>query len=99
MAARLIRLRYDATCAGCGVGLPAKTSAWWDGAAKATTCQGCGGVEEQPAPVSNEAPPGADDDTPAAPKQIRVRYAGTCASCGADLAAGATALRSAPRGP
>ena len=35
------RLRYPATCAGCGVGLPAGSTASWDCIAKAARCLAC----------------------------------------------------------
>jgi len=41
MAARLIRLRYAGTCAGCARALPAGTKALWDAGARTATCAGC----------------------------------------------------------
>ena len=41
MSARVIRLRYPATCAACRQALPAGTRAWWDAEARSTTCQSC----------------------------------------------------------
>jgi len=40
-AAELIRLRYPATCAGCGGALPRGLLAHWDKAAKTVTCETC----------------------------------------------------------
>ena len=42
VASRLIRLRYRATCAGCGGALAPKTSAWWNADAKTVRCETCG---------------------------------------------------------
>jgi hypothetical protein len=42
MAARLIRLRYAATCSGCAASLAPATSAWWDGDHRTARCATCG---------------------------------------------------------
>lgn len=94
MPARLIRLRYPATCAGCGAELPAKTSAWWDADAKATRCEQCGSGEAAsaatPAAEVTELEDVQRDAEPG--KRIRVRYAGTCVDCAVALPAGAEAF-------
>jgi hypothetical protein len=64
MAARPIRLRYPATCAGCGTRLAAGTSAWWDGTTKAARCETCG-PQDPPAGVPEAVEPG---DAPAPPQ-------------------------------
>ncbi|MDP9332009.1 MAG: NERD domain-containing protein [Actinomycetota bacterium] len=42
MGARLIRLRYDGTCARCGSAVPAGERGWWNREAKKVRCQTCG---------------------------------------------------------
>jgi hypothetical protein len=50
VAARLIRLRYATTCAGCSAALVPGTRAWWDGESRTTRCVACGAMSEaQPA--------------------------------------------------
>lgn len=100
MPARLIRLRYSTTCTACAADLAAKTTAWWDSTAKSTRCKNCGpdGGDASATPV--DAVPAAaavtvvTDDAAPQPeaKRIRVRYAGVCSACGAELPVGAAAL-------
>jgi Nuclease-related domain len=48
--ARLIDLRYAASCANCAVDLPVGTKAWWEGDTKRVSCQRClAGPESEPA--------------------------------------------------
>lgn len=62
MSARLIRLRYPGTCAGCARALSPGTKAWWDVTARTATCTDCQPVAaaapEVPVPV--DAPPAED---------------------------------------
>jgi hypothetical protein len=46
MGAKPMRLRYAGTCAGCGLGLPVGTKAWWDAEARSTTCCDCQAAED-----------------------------------------------------
>ena len=39
--ARLIRLRYPATCSICGSALPAGTKGWWDSTTRNAACSSC----------------------------------------------------------
>jgi hypothetical protein len=64
MSVKVIRLRYVATCSGCGAALSVGTRAWWDGDARTTTCLGCRQVPdtEAAAIAGAEAGPAAPAD-------------------------------------
>ncbi|MHB1775741.1 MAG: nuclease-related domain-containing protein [Acidimicrobiales bacterium] len=61
--ARLIRLRYPASCAACGGVLERGARAWWDQGARAAECTACRPADSddlEPAGGAPPAPPGAE---------------------------------------
>ncbi len=90
-----MKLRYAGKCAECGAALPAGATARYDKGSRKTTCVEC---PTSTPPVAQDAPTAAvPAQTPAAPaisrrKVIKLRFAGTCGTCGATLPAKAEAL-------
>jgi hypothetical protein len=79
MPAKLIRLRYAGTCAGCSGHLPAGTKAWWDADARSTTCTAC---RATPATVPIPETPQesmVSEPTPPPPAPMAVGEAGASA--------------------
>jgi hypothetical protein len=77
MAAKIIRLRYAGTCAGCGSALPTSARARWDADARTTTCLECAPVASAEADTS--AAPAAPAKPPAPPEPPIAGQAGASA--------------------
>ncbi len=51
MAARLLKLRYPATCSGCGSPVEPGTQGWWDSEARSATCTSCRPAKSDQSPT------------------------------------------------
>lgn len=79
---RIMKLRYDGTCAGCEVALAAGSEAQWDPSAKTTTCLACVSQQAEEPASSSASPPAPDlatADTPATTALIDPGTAGASA--------------------
>jgi len=56
MAARLLKLRYPATCSGCASLMDPGTLGWWDSEARSATCTGCRPANSDQSPIPPSAP-------------------------------------------
>jgi hypothetical protein len=59
---RLLRLRYPAVCATCGIALSKGSEAFWDRATKQATCLACAPVPGEPLPGTAGASAAAEGD-------------------------------------
>lgn len=76
---RVMKLRYDGTCAVCGVALPAGVKGQWDPSAKTTTCLVCMTQRAEDPQPTDTPPPEADSSMPTSAAQIDVGTAGASA--------------------
>lgn len=83
-----MRLRYAGSCADCGTKIAKGEWADYDPAARAVHCVDHGDASEPPDGGASSAPDTADE----LPRLLKVRYAGSCTLCGADLPKGADAF-------
>jgi Nuclease-related domain len=60
MESRMLKLRWPATCCGCGAQLPAGTHAQWDPSSRTVTCTECVDATDRPHPD----PPAVPTSTP-----------------------------------
>lgn len=74
MGARLIRLRYDGTCAGCGAAVTAGERGWWNSEAKKVRCQMCGPDASASVEPATEQQASAAIDTGVAGASARAEY-------------------------
>jgi len=56
MSDRLLKLRYPATCSGCGSPVEPGTQGWWDSEARSATCTTCRPTHPDQAPAASSAP-------------------------------------------
>jgi Nuclease-related domain len=79
MPAKLIRLRYAGTCAGCSLGLSAGSKAWWDAEARTTTCSDCQVPDDGPPAHASPLEQGLPEPVPEAVTALPADQAGTSA--------------------